>query len=67
MTRIEAIKEAYAIFDKIKSYDVDEFTALLIAREFAAWLRDKSNNAEQSNFYYLVYNELFNIRPKNEV
>ena len=64
MNRIEAIKEAHAIFDKIKAYDIDEFTALLISREMAAWIRDKSTNAEQSNFYYLVYNELFNIRPK---
>ena len=62
--RVEAIKEAHFLFDKIRAYDVDEFTALLIARELAAYLRDKSTNAEQSNFYYLVVRELYNIRPK---
>lgn len=66
MTRINAIKKAYEIFEKIKSYDVDEFTALLISREFAAWIRDECKNTDQSNFYYLVYRELYNIRPKNE-
>jgi hypothetical protein len=65
MTRIEAIKEAYDLFDRIKAYEVDEFTALLIARELAAYIRDKVNNSEQSNFYYLVYRELYNIRPKD--
>lgn len=64
MTRIEAIKEAYNILDKIKAYDVDEFTALMIAREMAAYIRDEVKNSEQSNFYYLVYRELYNIRPK---
>jgi len=64
MTRIEAIKEAYNILDKIKAYDVDEFTALMIAREMAAYIRDEVKNTDQSNFYYLVYRELYNIRPK---
>ena len=64
MTRIKAINEAYYLFDKIKAYDLDEFTALCIAREMAAYMRDNCKSTEQSNFYFLVYNELFNIRPK---
>jgi hypothetical protein len=64
MTRIDAINTAFELFDKIKAYEEDEFTALMIAREMAAYMRDNCINTDQSNFYFLVYNELYNIRPK---
>jgi hypothetical protein len=64
MTRIDAINTAFELFEKIKSYEDDEFTALMIAREMANYISVNCKNQDQSIFYLMVYNELYNIRPK---
>ena len=59
MTRIDAINTAFELFDKIKSYEDDEFTALMIAREMANYMSVNCKNQDQSIFSKQLIQKLY--------
>ena len=67
MTRIDAINTAFELFDKIKAYEDDEFTALMIAREMANYISVNCKNQDQSIFYLMVYFIIYQVIGKKGV